>query len=279
MIPRPTVDELIARYDLEPELKDIYVEGSFDRDLLKKYCAESNLNDRVIYEINVVDIPFDLIAKYNFTEGNKQRVITLAKELSVIPKECNYTCIVDKDLDHWFGKEENVPRLFWTNYCAIELYFFNENFIKNLFELTLGCIITKWDDFFASFVGVLKQLYCIRLSDYALGLKMEWIAIDKSLSGRYGVIEFNVDDYFLKVLNKNSCSKQKDNVTQCYRDWLLKLEGDPRLWIRGHDFVDLIVWVSKNFKGYKEVSNEVAIQRILIGETKNIDDNIERLVC
>ena len=33
-IARRTIDELAARYELEPELNDVFVEGVFDRDVL-----------------------------------------------------------------------------------------------------------------------------------------------------------------------------------------------------------------------------------------------------
>lgn len=279
MIPSPTVEELIARYDLEPNLQDIYVEGTFDRDLLRKVCAESGFVDRIIYEINVVDIPYDYLAKYNMTEGNKQRVIALAKELAVVNKDCKYSCIVDKDLDHWFGKIDDVPRLYWTDYCSMELYFFNENFIRNALLYTLGCKIDFWRDFFDSFVNILKQLYALRLCDFDLQLNITWVSIEKSIMSKGKVVFFDVGDYIDKILNRNAIMQRKNEIESSYRSWLGKLAGDPRLFIRGHDFIDLIVWVLKNYRGLKEVSNEVVVQRLLIGSTKDIDNIIGALNC
>ncbi|MDR9902194.1 DUF4435 domain-containing protein [Enterobacter hormaechei] len=279
MIPSPTVEELIARYDLEPSLQDIYVEGVFDRDLLRKVCAESGFVDRIVYEINVVDIPYDYLAKYNLTEGNKQRVIALAKELAIVNKDCKYSCVVDRDLDHWFGKVDNVPRLYWTEYCSMELYFFNEEFIKNSLMYTLGCKIEFWGDFFSSFVDILKKLYALRLCDYDLQLNMVWVSIEKNIVSKGKGMIFQVDDYIGKLLNRNAIMNKKHDLESRYDEWLGKLAGDPRLWIRGHDFIDLLVWVLKNYRGIKEVSNEIVVQRLLIGSTKDIDNIIGALNC
>ena len=64
----------------------------------------------------------ELLGKYNLTEGQKQRVITLAKELADQGLQ-GYKCLVDKDLDHWLGRVEEVPNLLWTDYCSVEAYF------------------------------------------------------------------------------------------------------------------------------------------------------------
>ena len=46
-IEKRTLEELLARYEFEPQLRDIYVEGEFDSDLLTASLAE-NINEPFI---------------------------------------------------------------------------------------------------------------------------------------------------------------------------------------------------------------------------------------
>ena len=104
-IDRRTIAELFARYELEPELADVFVEGTFDREILVQSLNEVQ-SGYTFYEIDVIDIPQDILKKHRLSCGNKQRVIALARELSTLPDNVQYQCLVDKDLDHWFGSLE-----------------------------------------------------------------------------------------------------------------------------------------------------------------------------
>ena len=97
---RRTISELRARYDLEPSLRDIFVEGKFDQDVLSNCLRGPEHRDRMIYDIDSVDIPSELLGVHELTDGKKQRVIALARELAPLPSKCLYRCLVDRDLDH-----------------------------------------------------------------------------------------------------------------------------------------------------------------------------------
>lgn len=89
-----TIDELLARYELEPHLSDVFVEGTFDKEVLTQ--AFSSTSERfTFYEINVVNVPKDTVERYGLSSGNKQRLMALAQELvpvsqdaQFIPAEC-----------------------------------------------------------------------------------------------------------------------------------------------------------------------------------------------
>jgi hypothetical protein len=119
---RWSISELIARYELEPELIDVFVEGTFDREVLAQSVPRTR-GGPAFYEIDTVDVKPALLAKHGLTSGNKQRVIALARELATLPAEAKVICLVDRDLDHWFGELLSTPRLKWTRYCSIESHF------------------------------------------------------------------------------------------------------------------------------------------------------------
>jgi hypothetical protein len=98
---RRQIVDLLARHELEPELDDVYVEGNFDKEILERIFSKRGIENRVVYEIDTIEVPPSLVASHKLSDGNKQRVIALARELSVIEGDCSYRCLVDRDLDHW----------------------------------------------------------------------------------------------------------------------------------------------------------------------------------
>lgn len=262
-IPRRNIQDLQAKYVLEPVIKDVYVEGVFDKDIINTWCRKNNDDSMVVFNIDVIDVPENILRKHSMTEGNKQRVMALAKELEGLGSN-SYSCLVDRDLDHWFDAIETIPRLSWTEYCSLELYFFNEDLIKDiLIDVSNAKIsLAAWPKVYSSFVNVLKVVYSIRLADCELAMNLSLLELDKFLSVRKGEVFFEKNDFVVRTLNKNSKMKHKAEFTECYEKWESVLKGDPRLYIRGHDYVELLAWMVKGFKGIKEYQSEKTIERI-----------------
>jgi hypothetical protein len=54
---RRTLEELVTRYQLEPGLRDIYVEGKTDKILLEWFLEQRGVKSFAVYEIDTVEIP------------------------------------------------------------------------------------------------------------------------------------------------------------------------------------------------------------------------------
>ena len=128
---RWSIQELVARYELEPELADLFVEGTFDKEVLTQSCASDRIRP-TFYEIDAVDVPSSVLAKHGLSHGNKQRVIALSKELSCLAETARVICLVDKDLDHWFAPLTNTQRLRWTSFCSLECHFLTAETIRDI---------------------------------------------------------------------------------------------------------------------------------------------------
>lgn len=276
-LPRRTIEELKTRYFCEPELHDIYVEGAFDNEIITSWCNKNNERRIASYEIDTVDIPFEMLSKYKLTEGNKQRVIALAKELSQ-DELSGYRCLIDKDLEHWVQEIDNVPFLIRTKYCSLELYYFKEELIKRIIIEVSGSKISNWEEFFASFTDVLKKLYCLRLSDESLKLNLEWIELDKYFSFKGSSLIFDNNLYAKRVLIKNGKSGENEKFISNFNFWLGKTIGDPRFYIRGHDFVKIISISNKGFRGVKNFQDEKAIERLFIAFIDEVQELIDSII-
>ncbi|MDE9483374.1 DUF4435 domain-containing protein [Xenorhabdus bovienii] len=275
-LPRRTIEDIKTRYFVEPNLHDIYVEGDFDKLVLNSWCEKNNEKSIVPYEIDSVDIPYEVLEKYGLTEGNKQRVIALAKELQELQCD-NYKCLVDKDLDHWFNAVEEVPQLIWTDFSSLEMYFFSEQLIKTIVMDISNSKIKNWEVFYESFLVVLKQLYCIKLSDRYLKINVSWCDIKKSLNSVNSKLTFDYIGYINKNLISFGHKHRSDEFIEIFHEWLKKLDCDPRLCIRGHDFVELMSNAIREYRGMKNFQEANALQRILLAFIDEINHLVQQL--
>lgn len=265
--PRRSIEELQARYSFEPDLDDIYVEGVFDQEIFSECLTAIGRRDRVVYAIDSVEVDQEILSKYGLTSGNKQRVIALAKELSGLPGDLKYRCVVDRDLDQWLNKIEPTPRLSWLDCCSIELYFLGT--VERIVRVAGRAKISNFDEFHRSFIDVLKRLYSFRLADAEMDLKIDWLEIDRFLAANSNSISFDHAEYVKRLANKNKFSALRNEYFEKCQYWYGVLNGDPRKFIRGHDFVELVAWSIKAFKGVKEIATSSAFERFMVLSAKD----------
>ncbi|WP_272525599.1 DUF4435 domain-containing protein [Providencia sp. PROV196] len=275
-LPRRTLDEIKTRYFLESNLCDIYVEGEFDKKAIESWCGKNNEKKIISYTIDSVELPISILQKHGLTEGNKQRVIALAKELS-ISESGNYKLLVDKDLDHWFSGIDDIPNLLWTDYSSLEMYFFTEEIIRSIIVDISNCKIDDWEVFYNSFILVLKELYSIQLACRELDIKTSWCEIRKSLSIINGELKFDIQGYIIKNYNAENFGLTRENFLVAQDMWLSKLNCDNRLCIRGHDFVDLMALSVKLYKGNNKFNDSNVLQPILLAYIHEIDELAQRM--
>lgn len=262
--PKWTVDDLVIRYELEPDLRDVFVEGCFDQDVLQACFQAAGDDQRVCYPIESVNVPYAILEQYDLTEGNKQRVMALAMELSASIKKASCKCLVDSDLEIWIGHKLKAHYLIRTKFTSLDLYFFSEGLMKRLLLTSAKAKIPDWTLFFESLISILKDLYALRLADSQLNLYLKWTPWAKCLDKKTTTIEFDVADYSTRVLLANSHGKKNAEFTKTFLAWREKLTKDPRLCIRGHDFIEAISWVIAKFGGKKEFSTPEAIEGVFL---------------
>lgn len=260
---RRTIQELVARYELEPSLDDVYVEGTFDREVIASTFG-TDTKGRAIYEIETVDIPLAILASHGLTSGNKQRVIALARELAKIRSKCAYVCLVDKDLDHWFGRLEAIDRLKWCPYCSIELHFFSIPILNDLLVITCNARIPSIDLLVHSMSGVLTELYLMRLADRYLSCDLRWIPFVSYLSSNETIVSLAADKYINSLLQSNGKFSHKTRFLKAIEKFRPSVIGECRSHIRGHDFVELLAWSIRRFRGVRELASVMAVQRLFI---------------
>lgn len=263
-IERRTLDELRARYDLEPTLQDVYVEGSFDREVISRCLQANGQTGRIVYEIDSVEVPPAILRREGLTDGNKQRLIALARALDSFGREIGCRCLVDRDLDQWFGPLEVRRTLVWTEHCSIELYFFADELLKEMLLIAAKAQIENWPSFISSMTSALLDLFSMRLADRELEWSMEWLPLRKHLASGASDIKFDPDEYIVRLLMKNGRAGSREDFRAARARWRSALSGDPRKSIRGHDLVEILCWAIRAFRGLREMASQVAVERIFL---------------
>jgi len=264
-VPRFQISDLLARYSLEPSLRDVFVEGRFDQDVLSSCIRMRAKSDVVVYEIDCVDVSSELLRSFGLTNGNRQRVISLAKALADSLDSGPYRCIADKDLDHWLGTQISLRGLTWTEHCSIELYFLDEDLVKEILVHSAKSVFRNWSDFYASFISVLQDLYALRLATKQLNLSPEWISFDRCLGNSEGLITIDLRDYTNRLLMGVGKAARADEVLDCAAIWSdVARSSNPGNKVRGHDFVDLLAWSIKEYKGVRSMADPIILSRILV---------------
>ena len=269
---RRSIDELIVRYELEPTLDDVFVEGAFDKEVLSAAFLNSGLPERAIYDIETVEVPMSLLASYGLSDGNKQRVIALSRELSKLQGELAQLCLVDKDLDHWFGELEKNKVIKWTTHASIDLHFFSEGHLRDILLIACKATIQDFPEFLSSLRSVLLELYALRLADRELNWNLKWHDPSTCLTKNGSKILFNLGVYTGRLLQANAKSRRTHEFEQSLAIWKSQLVNDCRQCIRGHDFVDVLVWASRSFKGIRVMCSETAVGRLFIILARDNED-------
>nr|WP_281722557.1 DUF4435 domain-containing protein [Nitrosomonas nitrosa] len=271
---RKTVEELIVRYELEPTLRDVYVEGEFDAFLLRWFFHDSDMQNVCVYEIGTVEISHDLLAEARATNNNKGRVIALAHKLQqALGDECRQvTFVVDKDFDHLLQHNPSTRLLLITDYSCMEMYLFNQWQLEKFCTLVLQATILSIPRLLKQMGTILQELYLLRFNNIKNSLGYEWMSFIRccELRARQEII-FNKEDFLVKYLHKNRAIARKVEVLSFIDFCRPQLASDHRMNANGHDFFELLEWLSKQLKP-SCFRNSEAFRRAFLGclETSRI---------
>jgi len=264
-IPRRNIDELMFLYEIEPTIKDVFVEGPFDASIINWYIHEKKLLGVSAYTIDTIDIEQSLVLQDGESSNNKGRLLYLAKYYF---ERCTndlgqLTCIVDLDFCGLLNKKVDIASLLYTDYSCMESYFLSVEIMQKFFIII--CNRTNWpvSTILTTFNNILKTLFIIKLVNVALGLNLVPLKRLACISLEDWEITFDSDDYIIRYLNKNNMLKKLPEFKKCIKDYNKKLVKDNKYYVNGHDFIILLSWYLHQKGVRSRIVNEHNISRIL----------------
>ncbi|MBW8039315.1 MAG: hypothetical protein FVQ85_04880 [Planctomycetes bacterium] len=263
------LNEIRVQYQLEPSLKDVYVEGDNEVSILRWFFDEKDKKDVHVYSINIVEIPAEAYERTSLRAGsNHNKVIVLSEELSrdFDKKKIKVKCIADADYDRYLNKCRKNYILEYTDYTSIEMYYFNKPLLNKFVKLVLHGLKFSTASLMRDMKNVLQRIFLIRLANERLEWSMTWIDFRSYLLWGEGRIKFDEERFLRNYLTRNGRKRDTKQFKAVLLDFKKQMHQDPRHNIRGHDFTYLFFLAVKKFKGHRAGFHDVwSFERALCG--------------
>ncbi|ACK70290.1 hypothetical protein PCC7424_1858 [Gloeothece citriformis PCC 7424] len=266
---RRSLDELLARYELEPTLRDVYVEGLTDKVIIEWFLEQCKQTNYAVYDIDTVEIPAELLFSEGLVDNNRSRVIFLALYIEKhLSNSKSVICIADRDFSLILNNENISSKfLLFTDYTSMDIYLFNEVIIEKFCRLVLRIPNLVAKDVLDNLSQVLEELFLIRATNQILKLEMEWLSFDRCCSFKDNLIEFQTEIFIERYLNKNGKIAEKNLFIAKFRELRTSNIIDIRYKIRGKDFLELLCWYIKPYlsKDKRSFSELEVVRGSLLG--------------
>lgn len=248
------VSEILAICELEPEMKNIFVEGWTDKVVIDRF-----LNKEHLYVVNVY--PMDMVGfdeEYmTMTEQkcarlkscNKEKVVYLASKVEEKVDGCRMLCIIDRDWDTLFSKESNGRYLAYTDYNSMESYLYREEYIQEV-VLNIFRIMGNFDvkAFMASVEHICRFLF--HLHGLLIPLNAKMVDIDKNLTydRQTNCCKLDEGKLIVKIIQKNTKNTIPANFPNQIRERMNMLPADIRMEMVGHEMVKVLFYGLRKHK-------------------------------
>lgn len=258
---RRSIRELVTRYEFEPGLKDIYVEGSDDKAIIEGILKEQRVAGVAVFEVSSVQVP----TESGEETGCRTKVVRLARTLAQAfrGKELHVACVIDSDLDHVTGVRENNALLLRTDYANMEMYFFTGDVFEKLNKQCLRGPRLTPHMVNGFMVSTLQSLFLIRCVNATREWHLQSYGFEKLVSFDRGRFGFNLDRYVRRYLNKNSCVSRHEEFLREVAGVELPDGLDHRCFIHGHDFLSLLKTMLNKLRGRRVFGSEEIVLTLL----------------
>lgn len=271
MVPKQQIVDLVTEYLLHTGRKDLFVEGMEDRSVIEWFLESVSISGVRVLEIDCVEITAEDLRRHGLNEGNKSRVLVLAREfINTLPETASQVlCVVDADFDYILNRIETNRFLAYTDGTSLEMYAFSEAALKRVLWLGFRDSSSNAALILDTLYGVLKEIFVIRAVNESLQLGMKWIPFERRCKMETdGKITFNIEKFIGDYLRKNGQTARLEEFDRCRND-LLSLELSSRWrWIRGHDFAHLLARYIRGIVRTKEAKEaargEAAIRMLFV---------------
>jgi hypothetical protein len=238
------LDELATLYRLEPTLRDVYVEGSTDRRFIEWYLHQSEVRGVTVSEINLVEIPPGLLHQAGLGDGNRSRVIVLARELERIlgSETVSLSCLADTDFDGLLGQKHACALLLTTDYTCLEMYFYEARCMNKFLRLVVYGFPKSAKNVLAELQNPLQELFLIRMANHVLGWNLKLTQFEKLCELTGAGVAFDQAEYVKRILAANRRATHAKKFYEQIEKCRLLLTKESRKQVQGHDFVGLLAW-------------------------------------
>ena len=261
-----TLEEICSIYFLEPQLKDIFVEGRRDKSFIQWYLQDSNVDDVSVYSIDLVDIPDEVLAEHYLTKGSKRScVLALACTLAArFPSGLNVLCLADRDFEDYRPTVKPNCYLLFTDCNSLDLYPFSLNTIQKFIMVALGGLPVSAETIMNFLDMILRRVFLLRLANELLGWGMEWVPFTRYVKISANSVRFDENRFIQAYLQKNRRWADHEEFHHRVREAERLLSSQTGRRIRGHDFSELFLVMIRKMRRDRKYGNRETLEGSLM---------------
>ncbi len=239
---RHSLAALTAKYRLEPSLRDVYVEGPFDKAILVEAFSSSGRNDIGIYEIECVAVDASRVSLAGEDLGAKGRVVALAKHLeATVPSvEKQVICLVDADTDRIRGVLETCMILMYSDGTSFDGFMMTPQVLERFLRRRCGEFPLSAHQVLRQVNAPLRKRFAQRLALQAMGKPETGISLRKDVEFRGRQFVFREGRYKQRLLQKAQLSHREDEFDEYVRLALRVLTMEMSQCVHISDFLECL---------------------------------------
>ena len=265
---RRSIRELVTRYEFEPELRDLYVEGARDWFVLDWFFRSTQCANAVVYSIETVDVPPDLLAQLGVF-GNRGRVIELCGQLAVsLPPEArNVLGLIDRDDGDLLQVASPSRYLLATDFSCLECYALSERTLSKFCRLYLGKVVEA--DRISEILDILVEQFLLRVAKNAVAKSAPWIdEFTRFCALDDGKVTFDHATFVERLSHRSAGLLNRDALETKFLELRQKRPEDVRQVINGHHLVQMLSWFGHQIGVPAAAYNQIPLQRALLASVE-----------
>jgi hypothetical protein len=261
------IDDLIARYQLHPEWREVFVEGDPDQGLVRTFLEKNGRRNVSIFSISVVNIPSYLVIQRNLAHPSaRSELITLAAELERNGvSSSQVACVADADFEYLFPQGALPSLLLLTDYNSMELYAYSAETMHAVLLMAAPKTQCRGANLVDDLTAPLQFLFLARATNMDLKYGLSWIDnIEVFFTIEGGRIRFDEEEFLRKYVVLRVTSERRLNFEVRIQQLRLITPTDPRHRIRGHDFIQLFTWYLRKIEKCKYLNDDSVRQMLYV---------------
>ena len=251
-LPCWTLNELITRYELEPTVCDLFVEGQRDQNFYRWYLNKVGRGHVSVLHIDSVEITRENLERLRLSAGNRNRIIALALLLDTLLTTTHpcVRCVADSDFDFVLQSRICSSHLVYTDYTSIELYSYDIGLLSKALSLALNVDEGETAILQENMSLILRKLFIVRAANQRLKLAMKFPSFLRCCHIDGNNIVFNRDEFVFRSLNSNQYIEYRDAFeSTCQEIQAVQLK-EFRESIHADDYLELLGWYLHSKHGW-----------------------------
>lgn len=272
-----TIQDLIARAELEPTLVDIYVEGRRDAELVRLVLAEADIDATVFPISDRLDIRSEEIGPYSEDYGNRSKLITAATQIDAALGASGhmYTFVADADWTSVIGPQTvGDTSLLLTDGPSVEHYFLESPSFQQVLSVGLERSECSASDVRKRLLGAMRDVASARLvlNQLNVSCTAKFTALCVFDSDRSSANAVEIVRRSLAAASRSSEFSSRKIVDQIavYRGWI----EDASHAGRGHDIAPILIKLLSLAGDFAKVPVVEAIMRSSVGVAELLEKQL-----